>query len=144
MDETHDDAPIDDLLAEMPRLIAIRRLADTVKSIPWLSRVGEPLSQSDRDWADRYLSALGLPDCTTAPLTTWEDAGEAAEALDFNSPAWELEEQLRAGLAAEALEHLHEEGLQVLLADLRDRSIEIIEPDVREAAALWDVEDDTL
>lgn len=66
----------------------------------------------------RFAAALGFPEARPAILALWEDAAGAAESLDFNSPAWEAEEQLRMALLNDALELVDEQALELVLTHI--------------------------
>jgi hypothetical protein len=87
---------------DYPTLVAVARFARALPRISWFAVVGEPLSPAEHDDATAYLSALGFPDATVATIDDWEDA-EAAE------------EQLRAGLIADAVELVEEAELMAAL-----------------------------
>jgi hypothetical protein len=100
---------------DYPTLVAVARFARALPRISWFAAVGEPLSPAEHDDATAYLSALGFPDATVATIDDWEDAEAAARNPDWNTAWWEAEEQLRAGLIADALELIEEAELMAAL-----------------------------
>lgn len=110
VDDTDDEAPDPDL-PEYRRLTAMAKFALRINEIPWLSRVGQPLSQEDTGFAEAYLNALGFPGAYVSAVETWEEAAGFAENPDWNTEWWEAEEQLRAGLVTQAAEDIDEADL---------------------------------
>ena len=110
-----DDIDLEDLERELPGLARISRFARSLEGVPWFANLGEPLTPGARAAAERYLDGLGFPDADIAILVDWEDAADAAEILDHQSPAWEAEELLRADLTGRALETLSEEALKLAM-----------------------------
>ncbi|MCG8441128.1 MAG: hypothetical protein MI723_04890 [Caulobacterales bacterium] len=132
------------LLEEIPRLMRVRRFADTLDEARLFARLGEPLNAADMTLAHAYLDALGFPDAWPARLESWEDAADAALALDADTAAWEAEEMLRAGLTAQALEAVDEAALQAGVTLIAERIGAVARESVEEAAAYADLEDDSL
>lgn len=156
-DETEDDfselpegdgalegAALERLLAEIPALINLKRFAMVVDRIDWFSALGERLTPEVSALARGYLDGLGFPDAEPALITSFEEAGDAAESLDWDSQAWEVEEQLRAGLVVDALVHIDEEGLGVALTHITSTTSDGLQEAMDNMAAIWDVEDETL
>lgn len=108
-----DDEDVYDVVLDqqIQRLTIMARFVRAVVDIPWFSRVGEPLSADDRAAATAYLAAAGFPDAAVAQVPTWEEAVDVAENPNWNSDWWEAEEQLKAGLIAQALERVDEAEL---------------------------------
>ncbi len=138
MDETPDIA---ELLEEVPRLLRVRAFAQSIKSASYFSRLGEPLSGGDRVMAQRYLDGLGFPHAAPSVVTSWEEASDAAEALDIDTAPWEAEEMLRVGLVGDALETVDEQGLNAVLAYVADQTAKIAKPSLEDAAAIADMPD---
>jgi hypothetical protein len=139
-DDDLDDFDEDQLAA----LTAIRRLGDVVARIPWFSRIGQPLSDEERDLAQRYLDMLGFPDAAPATVEDWTEAGDAADSTDLNSEGWEVEEQLRADLSREALDYFDEDTLSDTLAYITETAGPLVVEAIGSAASLWPVEDDAV
>ena len=143
-----DDLPsgpeLEALEAEVPVLARFRAFADAADRLPWFAHLGEAMDADTRALARSYLDGLGFPDAEVAPLVDWEDAAAAARSDDWNAAGWEAEEQLRAGLAADALDLISEEALTVALTDLSARLQDTVRGAVEEAASIWDEEDEAL
>ena len=92
--------------------------------------------------ARTYAEGLGFPDAEVAILVDWEDAAAAAEPNDWNSPAWEAEELLRADLTTRALEVLSEDALKIAMAMIATRVAEPAREAMEQASFIWDVEDE--
>jgi len=111
-DVTEEEEFYDEVLdQQIQRLTIMARFVRTVVDVPWFSRVGEPLSAEDIATATAYLGSAGFPDAAVALVSTWDEAVEVAENPNWNSDWWETEEQLKAGLITQALEHVDEAEL---------------------------------
>ncbi|MEO0879501.1 MAG: hypothetical protein AAFY22_07265 [Pseudomonadota bacterium] len=137
-----DDDALEELERELPGLAQISRFARSLDGIPWFSNLGEPLTAGARALADSYLDGLGFPDADVAILVDWEDAADAAETLDFQSPAWEAEELLRADLTGRALDLLSEEALKLAMTMIAEKVSEPAREAMEQASFIWDMEDD--
>lgn len=137
-----DDRDIDNLERELPALSRIRRFAAALERIPWFANLGEPATPGARAMARTYTEGLGFPDADLAILVDWEDAAAAAENTDWNSPAWEAEELLRADLTGRALAHLSEDALHIALTMIAERVAEPAREAMEQASFIWDVEDE--
>lgn len=137
-------AELEKLLSEIPALINLKRFAFVVDKVDWFHAIGENLTDEVRTLSRDYLDGLGFPDADLAVITSFEEASDAAETLDWDSAAWEIEEQLRAGLVVDALQHLEEEGLKVALAHITSKTSEGLQDAMDNLAAIWDVEDEML
>lgn len=145
MDEyDFDEAELVALEREVPLLSRLRRFADGLDRIAWFSALGEAPTPDLRAAALGYLDRLGFPDAELSVLPTWEDAGEAAETLDWASPAWEAEELARADLTGRALSVMSEEALEMGLRMVAAKAGEAAREAGEQEAAFWDVEDDAL
>ncbi len=146
--ENDNDGPdgpeLEALEAELPALARIRRFASAAIRVDWFAHVGEHPGPVTMDTAGRYVDALGFPDARVALVTDWAEAAAAAETLDFDSAAWEAEEQLRSALTMDALEHMSEDALSVALTHVSSVIHEPIRTSVEEALAIWDEPDDVL
>ncbi len=132
-DEPPDATALQKLEAEMPILALLRNFTDRVMRVNWFDQLGEPLSKRAIEDARLYLDGLGFPEADIAILPDWGDAATAAESLDTNSPAWEVEEQLRAALTQDALQVVSEAGLSVLLTHMAGTVNETAENCLEEA-----------
>ncbi len=137
-----DDQELEALERELPGLSRVSRFARSLEGIPWFANLGEPLTPGARAAAEAYLDGLGFPEADVAILVDWEDAADAAESLDVQSPAWEAEELLRADLTARALDLLSEEALKVGMALVNHEVAEPAKEAMEQASHIWDVEDE--
>lgn len=137
-------AALEQLLSEIPALINLKRFAFVVDKVDWFHAIGENLTEDVRRLSRDYLDGLGFPDADLAVVSSFEEASDAAETLDWDSAAWEVEEQLRAGLVVDAMQNLEEEGLQIALAHITSKTAEGLQDAMDNLAAIWDVEDETL
>jgi hypothetical protein len=129
---------------QIAALKAIRRLGEVVVRIPWFSRIGQPLDETEEGIARRYLDMLGFPDAAALTVADWEEAADAAANLDMNSEGWEVEEQLRADLSREALNYFDEESLSNTLAYVTERVGPVLVESIESAASLWPVGEDEI
>lgn len=137
-------AALEQLLSEIPALINLKRFAFVVDKVDWFHAIGENLTEDVCRLSRDYLDGLGFPDADLAVVSSFEEASDAAETLDWDSAAWEVEEQLRAGLVVDAMQNLEEEGLQIALAHITSKTAEGLQDAMDNLAAIWDVEDETL
>lgn len=126
---------------EQPELAALGRFIRLVPGLPWFRHVGDPLDSRLRQDAANYSAALGFPEAEPAVLALWEDAVAACETLDYNAPAWEAEEQLRASLEASAGERHDEELLRLALTHLSAVAAEAAEAGARDIAGFLEIRD---
>ncbi len=146
-DEPHitlSDDELEALEEEIPLLKGVRLFAEEAAAMPWFAEVGSPIAREDAALARSYLDGLGFPDVEVAGVMNWEDAGDAAASLDFDTAQWEAEEQLRAGLAADALDAISEEGLSIALTHVSAILGERIAAAVVEACELAGIDDEPL
>ena len=137
-----DDADLEGLERELPALARVRRFARTLEGVPWFANLGEPMTAGARAAARSFADGLGFPDADVAILIDWEDAAAAAEQNDWNSPAWEAEELLRADLTARALGVLSEDALKIAMALIAERIAEPAREAMEQASFIWDVDDE--
>jgi len=137
-----DDNDIEALERELPGLATLSRFARSLDRLPWFANLGEPLSEGAKAAATHYLNGLGFPEAGVAILVDWEDAAAAAESMDWQSPAWEAEELLRADLTARALEAMSEEALRIGMMLIADKVSAPAKEAMEQAAFIWDIEDE--
>lgn len=150
MDE-HDPAEHDidprvfaELEREIPLLVGVRRLTASFDRIPFFAHLGEPPSPGVRQAAEAYLDRLGFPEAELAVLPTPEDVTDAAETLDWASPAWEAEELARADLTQRALDVLSEDALGIAVRLVTARAGEAAKTSIEHEGAIWDIGDETV
>lgn len=132
------------LLDEIPLLYKVKAFADGLEAQPLMTRLGERLDRREADLARQYLDGLGFPHADAALLSDWDEAADAAEALDRDPEGWEAEEMLRAGLVARAAERLDEEAIQAILTYVSMQAGEIAQLVTGETSAFEEVEDEAL
>ena len=137
-EEAISDIALEALEAELPALTVLRDFANRASRVSWFIELGEPLDNDCLDVVTLYLEGLGLPEASPAPLLDWRDAADAAQSMDINSEAWEIEEQFRAAATAEALTLISEEGLGIMLTHLASSLSEDVANCVEEALYMVD------
>ncbi len=82
----------------------VEALAASIPGTPWFSRVGQPLTETDRDWLAGYVALLGLDAGPVAAVGTWPEAARVAADPDWDRRWWQAEarEQVRLQAGAEA------------------------------------------
>lgn len=111
-----DDIIAEDILDEYPSLKSVAPFLSLASEIQWFSTLGEDPHRSLVQIARDYGEMLGFPEAEPGFLADWEEAAEAAQSLDINSPAWEAEEQLRAALTNDVLSIIDENTLEMVMA----------------------------
>ena len=137
-EEAISDIALEALEAELPALTVLRDFANRASRLSWFTELGEPLDNDCLEVVTLYLEGLGLPEASPAPLLDWRDAADAAQSMDINSEAWEIEEQFRAAATAEALTLISEEGLGIMLKHLASSLSEDVANCVEEALYMAD------
>jgi len=133
-----------DALAEYPTLVLAARFAKLIPRTDWFRYVGEPLEEDVVIKAQAYLAALGFPEATPAQVEDWREAAASLETNDWNSPAWEVEQQLMAALSVEVTETIDPKLLEMVLAHVTGVASEYVSEGVLAAAERWGVEDEEL
>lgn len=139
-----DDVQFQQLLQEIPSLMALKRAAGLFDRVRWFSRLGERFDGETEAVGRAYLDTLGFPEADIVPVGDWEDAIAVSETHDWGSSFWEAEEQLRAALAADALTRLEESALQVGLSHIASVVGDSARESLDDVAAMWDIDDETL
>jgi hypothetical protein len=139
-----DENDLEALERELPGLARLSRFARSLDRIPWFANIGEPLTPGGAAAARDYCSGLGFPDAEIAMLMDWEDAAAVAESLDWQSPAWEAEESLRADLTGRALELLSEDALRIGMALIAEKVSEPAKDAVEELSYMSDLDDEQI
>lgn len=119
---------------DLPQLLALGRLIAHARRVAWFSRIGDFWSKPELDLAQAYVDQLGFPEMTPLPLRHWSEAVEAAENQDWNAPAWEAEESLRAQATQVAVDLLGEEVVEQALTHVAAELGPIIGDAVENAA----------
>lgn len=133
-----------DALAEYPTLVLTSRFTRLIARTDWFRYVGEPLERQVIDQAEAYLDALGFPEATPAAVEDWQEAAAALETNDWNSPFWEVEQQLMAALTMEITGTIDPKLLEMVLARVTSAASEYVGEGVLAAADRWGVTDEEL
>ncbi len=137
-----DDTTLEELERELPGLSVLSRFAHNLENIPWFANLGEPLTPGAKAIAERYVDGLGFPEADVAILVDWEDAADAAESNDWQSPAWEAEELLRSDLTARSLDLLSEDALKIGMTLIGEKITPPAKEAMEQASFIWDMEDE--
>ncbi|PHZ84412.1 hypothetical protein [Paremcibacter congregatus] len=138
-----DDFEID-ALEEYPTLVLVARFAKLIPRTDWFRYVGEPLEKEVVEKSRAYLDALGFPEATPAEVEDWQEAAASLETNDWNSPFWEVEQQLLSALSVEITETLDPQLLEMVLAHVTSVASEYVGEGVMAAAERWGMEDEEL
>jgi len=122
----------------------VERFGAGLDYVHWFANVGRPLDGTDIQSAEAYLTAMGTVDVTIGLVPDWEAAAEAGESPGFNTPWWEAEEMLRAGLTVQALEIVDESEFNLALTRLTERASQSATQAAEETIALTGVLDPEL
>ncbi|MEE8544905.1 MAG: hypothetical protein V3T29_03755 [Alphaproteobacteria bacterium] len=145
MESEDDRGAAEEVLPEdFPTLAAVARFTQAIPRVPWFEALGEALAEAARADASAYLSALGFPDAHVALVATWDEAGEAARNPEWDSTWWEAEEQLRAGLSAQAVDLVGEAEVMAALTHVGASASEVVGKAAAAAAASADIADQEL
>lgn len=137
------DSDIDDLMDDFPSLKSVAPFLGLVGDVRWFRALGESPDVHSLRLARDYAATLGFPEAEPAFLPDWEDAAAAAENTEFNSPAWEAEEQLRAALTDEVLLALDPDTLDMVMTHIAQAITETIEQAAKDAAEFLRIDDET-
>lgn len=133
-----------DALTEYPTLVSVSRFSKLIPRTDWFRYVGEPLDSDVREKARIYLDVLGFPEATAAEVEDWQEAAYSLETNDFNSPFWEVEQQLMAALVMEITDNIDPQLLEMVLANVTSVASEYVGEGVMMAADRWDMQDEEL
>lgn len=136
------DGEIDDLLEDFPSLKSVAPFVALASDVRWFRTLGEEPDAETARIAGEYAAALGFPEAEPAFMPDWEDAAAAAENTEFNSPAWEAEEQLRAALTDEVLLAIDGQTLEMVMTHVAQAVTEAIDDAAKEAAEYLRIEDE--
>ncbi len=133
-----------DVGEEYPTLMLVARFADLIKQTRWFHHIGEGIGPETVKISREYLDLLGFPEGYPAEVHDWQDAISCLETNDWNSPAWEAEEQLAASLTNSALEFIEEDILEISLTNITGKASEFITNAVESASIRWGIDDEEL
>jgi len=136
-----DDFEDDEVFDQYPQLAVLPPLIKLAKNVRWFQTVGERLPDETRALAEDYCLGLGFPEATPAILGLWADAASAAETLDYNSPAWEAEEQMRAALTSEVSLQIDEETLEFIFNHIANEVLQAATLGAEEVADFLRIDD---
>lgn len=134
-DWREDEGEDHEALVLVPRFIA-------AASAPfWFSTVGQPFQPPLRRAARAWLDELGFPHAGIAGVRDWREASEAAESPGMDDPAFEAEEQLRAALTQDAIDHVGEDTVSVVLTHVAAELGPAIGEAALNATRVWGLDD---
>jgi hypothetical protein len=122
-------------LADLPGLQAASRFPALIERVEWFTAIGRPLDDDEIVIAQDYAAALGFPEVQIAAAGDWIDVTDIMGNPDWNSEAWEAEEQLRAALIMAACDLADEETVSLALTRVSQAAAEIL-PSVAETVAI--------
>ena len=137
------DADMDDVLEEHPTMKSVAPFVMLASDVRWFRALGDRPDSEARKLAADYTAALGFPEADPVFLPEWEDAATAAENTDYNSPAWEAEEQLRAVLTDEVLLALDADTLDMVMTHIAQSITVAIDEAAKEAAEFLRIDDES-
>lgn len=124
-----------------PQLAILTPLIQLASNVQWFRAVGDRLNEDTLSLAKDYCDGLGYPDATPALLGLWGEAADAVETLDYNSPAWETEEQLRTSLTQQALEQIEEDILEFVFTHIANEVLPAATQGAEEVADFLRIDD---
>jgi len=136
------DSDIEELFEDFPSLKSVAPFVEVAKNVRWFWALGESPKKLTRGHAREYAGTLGFPEADPVFLPSWEDAAFAAENPEYNSPAWEAEEQLRAALTSDVLAAVDEDTLQMVMANIAQAITPVIDEAASEAQEYLRIDDD--
>ncbi len=139
---TPSEADLEEIIEELPTLIAVRNFAGKLAHVPWFKSIGDELTPAHMDLARTYLELLGFPEVDVALVPDWDAALILAENPHWDSAAWDAEEMLRTALSAELLERIHEQALSVVLSHVSAQAGAVLAELIQDVAALWELDDE--
>lgn len=142
MTDTEISYDLNDVFDAFPQLRAVAPFVGLINDMPWFRALGEPLASDVQQTAQEYAETLGFPDATPIIVGDWEDAAIAAEALDYNSPAWEAEETERARLTALVIGDIGEEVFELVTTHIAEATNEAIALAAEEARDFLQISDE--
>ncbi|MEM9898002.1 MAG: hypothetical protein AAF742_01345 [Pseudomonadota bacterium] len=134
----------EELSADLPGLARVGRFVRHLADVPWFANLGEELTPGAEAAARRFLDGLGFPYADVAVILEWADVAAAAENLDWNTPAWEAEESLRADVTARARDQLSEDALSFATTAVADIAAGSSKLAVAEAETMFETQDETI
>lgn len=136
------DDDISDLFEDYPSLKSVAPFLLVAENVHWFRTLGEKPYTETKTAARDYADLLGFPEADPVFLPEWEDAAAAAENTEYNSPAWEAEEQQRAVLTSDVLNLIDEDVLEMVMTHIAGTLTPIIDAAAQEAAEYLRIEDE--
>jgi len=136
------DYDVEDLFDEFPSLKSVAPFLAVAENVRWFRAVGERPNDETRKIARDYADLLGFPEADPVFLPDWEDAAAAAENTEYNSAAWEAEEQQRAVLTEDVLGVIGEDVLEMVMAHVASNVSQAIDAAAAEAAEYLRIDDE--
>lgn len=136
------DNDIEELFEDFPSLRSVAPFLAVAENVHWFRTLGERPFPDTVKAAKDYAELLGFPEADPIFLPEWEDAAAAAENIEFNSMAWEAEEQQRAVLTADVLDAIDENVLEMVMTHVVTAVTPVIEESVQEAAQYLRIDDE--
>lgn len=137
-----EDTDLDELFEESPGLKAVAPFLTLASNVRWFRTLGEDVDRRTVDLARAYANALGFPEAYPAFMADWEEAADAAENTEVNSPAWEAEEQLRAALTDDVLLAIDENVLEMVMTHVATSVTPVIDAAAQEAREFLLIDDE--
>jgi len=139
-----DGAALETIESGLPLISFARDFARAIDQLPWFSRLGERLTADERNAAEAWLEGLGFPYAAPALVTDFDEAAAIAEALAYDTPGFEAEEQFRAALTTELIDLVGEDPVQLAQTLITEGAGQATKDCAAEAAAMWDEVDQEL
>lgn len=136
------DDDIADLFEDYPSLKSVAPFLLVAENVHWFRALGERPFPETQTAARDYVDLLGFPEADPVFLPEWEDAAAAAQSTDYNSPAWEAEEQQRAVLTTDVLELIREDVLEMVMSHVATTVTPVIGAAAEEAAEYLRITDE--
>lgn len=133
---------MDDVFEQLPGLKTFQPFTQMASQTHWFRAIGETPDPLVVTLAEDYAAALGFPECRPYFIREWQEAADAFVTADMNSPAWEAEEQLRVGLAAELSDAIGEDMLMMLMSSLGEQIAPSLEQAAIEASEYLRIDDE--
>jgi len=136
------DNDIEELFEDFPSLKSVAPFLAVAENVHWFRTLGERHYGETVSAARNYADLLGFPEADPVFLPEWEDAAAAAETTDYNSPAWEAEEQQRAVLTTDVLDVIDENVLEMVMTHVVTTVTPVIDAAAQEAAEYLRIDDE--
>jgi len=136
------DADVEDLFDDFPSLKSVAPFLAVAENVRWFRAVGDRPGEETRKLARDYADLLGFPEADPVFLPDWEDAAAAAENTEYNSLAWETEEQQRAVLTDDVLAVIGDDVLEMVMAHVATSVTAAIDAAAAEAAEYLRIDDE--